>query len=118
MHGGTLCLVHANHAFETIDVPVSQGSTRIVYAPLVDFKSDVDGCASGENMRRKLASAFKCLTVSDMADWSRDQSGQAPPPEATKLSDHYWLVFCAARFAVVDVGSLAGWAEKVEQPAK
>jgi hypothetical protein len=78
MHGGTLCLVHANHAFETIDVPVSQGSTRIVYAPLVDLKSDVDGCASGENMRRKLASAFKCLTVSDMADWSRDQSGQGP----------------------------------------
>ena len=78
MHGGTLCLVHANHAFETIDVPVSQGSTRIVYAPLLGLKSDVDGCASGENMRRKLASAFKCLTVSDMADWSRDQSGQAP----------------------------------------
>jgi hypothetical protein len=89
--------VHANHDFETIDVPVSQGSTRIVYAPLVDLKSGVDGCASGENMRRKLASAFKCLTVSDMADWGRDQSGQAPPPEATKQSGHYLLVFCSAR---------------------
>lgn len=68
MHGGMLWLVHANHDFETIDVPVSQGSIRIVYAPLLDLKSDVEGCASGENMRRKLASAFKCLTVRDMAD--------------------------------------------------
>lgn len=68
MHGGTLSLVHANHGFDTIDVPVSQGSTRIVYAPLLDLKSDVEGCVSGEKMRRKLASAFKCLTVSDMAD--------------------------------------------------
>jgi len=118
MHGGTLCVVHANHDFETIDVPVSQGSTRIVYAPLVDLKSGVDGCASGENMRRKLASAFKCLTVSDMADWGRDHSGQAPPPEATKQSGHYQLVFCSGRFAVVDVGSLAGWAEKGGAPAK
>ena len=110
MHGGTLCLVHANHAFETIDVPVSQGSTRIVYAPLVDLKSDVDGCASGENMRRKLASAFKCLTVSDMADWSRDQSGQAPArsDEAVRPLPA-GLLLCSV--AVVDVGSLAGWAE-------
>ena len=72
MQGGTLCVVQANHGFETIDVPVSQGSTRIAYAPFADLRSDVDGCASGENIRRKLASAFKCVTVSDMAGYRRD----------------------------------------------
>jgi hypothetical protein len=63
-----LCAVHANHSFATTDLPVSHGSIRIEYAPFTDLKSDADGCASGEKMRRKLASAFRCLTVNDMAD--------------------------------------------------
>ena len=66
MKGGMLWVVWANHGFETIDAPFSQGSIRIVYALFAELKWDVGGCASGEKMRRKLASAFKCLTVSDI----------------------------------------------------
>lgn len=72
-------MVHANHGFATIDLPVSQGSIRIEYAPFPDLKSDAEGCTSGENMRRKLASAFKCLTVNDMADHKvSPPAGQRP----------------------------------------
>jgi hypothetical protein len=76
MQGGTLSVVQANHGFATIDLPVSQGSMRIVYAPFAELKSDADAGPSGENMRRKLASAFKCLTVNDMADRRGPRAGQ------------------------------------------
>jgi hypothetical protein len=77
MQGLTLCVVQANHGFATIDLPVSQGSKRIVYAPFAELKSDADAGTSGEKMRRKLASAFKCLTVNDMADPREPKAGQA-----------------------------------------
>ena len=81
MEGGMLWVVRANHGFETIDAPFSQGSTRIVYAPFAELKWDGEGCASGEKTRRKLASAFKCLTVSDIADFRKSSSRQATPEE-------------------------------------
>ena len=67
MQAGTLCVVQANQGAETIDAPVSHGSISTEYAPFVDRRSEGVGCASGEKMRRKLASAFRCLTVNDMA---------------------------------------------------
>jgi hypothetical protein len=85
MQGGTLCAVHANHGVATIDLPVSQGSIRIEYAPFPDLKSDAEGCTSGENMRRKLASAFKCLTVNDIADHKVSPSRTTPRSEDERV---------------------------------
>lgn len=114
MQGGILCLVQANHGFETIDVPVSHGSTRMVYTPGADRKSELEGCASGEKVSRKLLSAFKCLTVSDMADDRRGESGGAAPEGEgqTLRPSPIHRFFCS------DVGGdaelLAGWAQKVD----
>jgi hypothetical protein len=85
MHGATLCVVQANHGFATIDFPVSQGSIRIEYAPFADLRSDAEGLTSGENMRRKLASAFKCLTVNDMVDHGRDRYSTLRPSSSALI---------------------------------
>ena len=96
MQGGILSLVQANHGFETIDVPVSHGSTRIVYTPGADRKSEFEGCASGEKVSRKLLSAFKCLTVSDMADDRTGESGGATPEDEGRLSGHHPYIVSSA----------------------
>jgi hypothetical protein len=88
--------VQANHGFATIDSPVNQGSIRIVNVRFTNLKSDVNGCASGENVRRKQASAFRCLTISDMADHRRGQSGQATPEDEEARSSHHQLVIFPA----------------------
>ena len=64
---GTLRLVMANHGAVTIELPTSHGSIRMLYAPLADFRSDGRGCGSGEKIRRNVASAFRCRTVTDIA---------------------------------------------------
>jgi hypothetical protein len=49
-----------------MDGPVSHGSIRTENAPLVEKRSDEGAAASGEKMRRKVESALRCLTVTDM----------------------------------------------------
>ena len=66
MELGTTRLVIANHGAVTMELPTSQGSIRTVYARLADSRSSVDGCGSGEKIRRKVLSAFKCRIVTDM----------------------------------------------------
>lgn len=67
MYDSTLCFVVANHGAVTTESPVSHGSIRIEKAPLEDVSCERDGCDSGENIRRKVLSAFRCLTVTDIA---------------------------------------------------
>ena len=50
----------------TIDGPVSHGSIRTENVPLVGRRSDEEVVTSGEKMRRKVESALRCLTVTDM----------------------------------------------------
>jgi hypothetical protein len=56
----------ANHGAVTIELPTSHGSMSTLYAPFADLRSEGKGCASGENMRRKVESALRCRTVTDI----------------------------------------------------
>lgn len=49
-----------------MEVPDSHGSISTLNAPLTDTKSSEEGFFLGENMRRKLLSAFRWRTVTDM----------------------------------------------------
>ena len=64
---GTTRLVMANQGAVTIELPTSHGSMRMLYAPFADLRSEGRGCGSGEKMSRKVASAFRCRTVTDIA---------------------------------------------------
>ena len=63
MHAGMILLVMANHGAVTMESPRSHGSIRMVYVEL----GEEDGCASGEKASRKLLSALRCFTDTDMA---------------------------------------------------
>ncbi len=80
---GILCSVLANQGAVTMDGPVSHGSIRTENAPLVERRSVEGAVTSGEKMRRKVESALRCLTVTDMrseiagydhGDWVREIS--------------------------------------------
>lgn len=49
-----------------MEVPDSHGSMSTLNAPLTDSKSSEEGVFLGENMRRKLLSAFRWRTVTDI----------------------------------------------------
>lgn len=74
-------LVMANHGAVTMEGPWSQGSIRMLYGADegLEWWSD-GGCRSGEKRKRKLQSALRCLTVTDMTEEgdrlrARDQRG-------------------------------------------
>jgi hypothetical protein len=63
---GILRSVFANHGAVTIEGPVSHGSIRTVKVCSAEAGPGTGDFGSGEKRRRKLESAFRCLTVTDI----------------------------------------------------
>lgn len=56
----------ANHLALTIELPTSQGSIRTLNAPFTEQRSSDVGSSLAEKIRRKVLSAFRCRTVTDI----------------------------------------------------
>ena len=65
MHDGVLCVAIENFGCHILEGPESHGSIRIVTA-LVSSPGEGGNGRTGWKVRRKEASAFRCLTVKDI----------------------------------------------------
>jgi len=69
MCAGTTRLLIANHGLFTTQHAVdTQGSHNTEKAPFADLRSLAEGFSWAEKMRRKVESALRCLTVTDIED--------------------------------------------------
>ena len=67
MHEGMVCLESANLGCQILEGPESHGSRRIEKVPGVLWASADNGHGlTGEKVRRKVESPFRCLIVRDI----------------------------------------------------